>query len=87
MSVQTAIAGSTVNSVSGDLRMHVAKFTSVANNDTYVVPLGVIMGFNAESGSTATVGGTWVNSGNGSTLTFAIGSGPATNVTFSALGY
>jgi len=87
MAVQTPITNSTVNSISGDQRLHLAKFSSVGNNDTYLAPVAVINAISAEAGNTATVGVTWVNAANGATITFAIASGPATNVTMSVLGF
>jgi hypothetical protein len=83
MAVQTPITNSTFDVVAGNVRMQIAKFTSVADGDTYLTDLGTIIAVNAEGGNTATVGETW----SGSTVTFHIASGPATNVTFVAWGF
>lgn len=88
MAVQTPITNSNFNSVAGDLGLHLAKFSSVANNDTYLVPMSTILAFSVDPGnSSATVGATWVNGQNGSTITFTVTSGPATNLSLIVYGY
>lgn len=85
MAVQTPIAGTRDDSVLGDKRVVMATFSSVANNDTFATGLGVIRGISIDSGNagTAQAGGTF----SGGTVTFAISSGPATNVQLIAFGY
>ena len=85
MAVQTPIANSTFNSVFGDLRAQVAKFTSVANADTFVSSLGTIVAALDGGGSTATpyAGLSW----SGSTVTFNVTSGPVLNLSSVLLGY
>jgi hypothetical protein len=83
MAVQTPITNSTFFGVDGELRRNIYKFASVANNDTFPTGMAYIAGISAESGNTATVGATW----SGGTVTFVIGSGPATNVPMTVWGY
>ena len=84
MAVQTPISGSAQLSVMGDLRAQIAKFSSVANNDTYAPALGTIVAVNVESGNASSVqiGATW----SGSTITFS-STGTSTNVSLVAWGY
>lgn len=87
MPAQTPVTNSQVYSVAGDLRVHIAKFASVANADTYVTPLSTILGVSIDCGNAASVqaGGTWVNSATGATVTFAT-TGTATNVSLICYG-
>lgn len=87
MAVQTPITNSTVYSVAGDLRIAIAKFTSVANNDTYTAPLSTIYAVSVDGGSTGgTLGATWSNSPTGATVTFLSSSGSITNVSLVMFG-
>lgn len=84
MAVQTPIAGTRDDSVSGDKRVVMAVFSSVANGDTYATGLGVIRGISIDCGNAASIqaGGTT----SGGTITFAT-TGTATNVQLIAYGY
>lgn len=84
MAVQTPIAGSLTEHVIGDLRMEIVRFTSVADNDTYVSGISNIQGFSADGSTSApTVGATW----SGSTITFKVTSGPALLLSLITFGY
>lgn len=84
MAAQTPIANSRFDAVTGSLREVVARFTSVADQDTWVTGLGVIAGINVTSGDATakTVGATW----SGGTVTFDVTSGPTLLLSVSVVG-
>lgn len=85
MAAQTPVTGSAQTGVLGDLRYHVAKFASVTDADTYVVPLTLIYAVSLDPGSTTGVGATWANGSNGgpATITFK---GTTTNESLFVVG-
>lgn len=89
MPAQTPVSSSTFNSVAGDLRVHIAKFASVANADTYSCPITNILAVSIDCGNAASVqaGGTFASgtAGANGTVTFAT-TGTATNVSLIAMG-
>jgi hypothetical protein len=89
MAVQTPITGSLRTSVAGDLRVEIARFTSVADADTYVSTISNIVGFSIEGSTSApTLGMTFVNSATGgATVTFKVTSGPGLLVCLILWGY
>ena len=89
MAVQTPTAGTLQTRVVGDLRMELARFTSVADADTYVSSLSTILAASADGSTSApTVGLDWVNSSTvGATVTFKVTSGPALKLSTILLGY
>lgn len=88
MPAQTPITGSLKDGVIGDIRYTIAKFTSVADGDTFVADMGTILGFSTETSTkTATMAGQWTNSSTaGATFTFNVNSGPASNVSLVLFG-
>jgi len=85
MAVQTPIANSLEVSVFGDQRNVSAKFSSVADGDTWVTGLGVIMNVDITSGSTTPKAMSAQVSGG--TVTFKVTSGPDLNTYANVSGY
>ena len=85
MSVLTPTANTRVDSVSGDQRTVIARFTSVADGDTWVTGLGYITDANVTSGSSTPKAMSITNSGG--TVTFHVTSGPDTNSYVDIMGY
>ena len=83
MAALTPIAGSRFDSVTGDQREVLAKFSSVANNDTWATGLGLITGVDITSGASKTMAATV----SGGTVTFLVTSGPDTNTYVNVNGY
>lgn len=84
MAAQTPIAGSLTDTVIGSLRMETARFASVANGDTYVCGISGILVVSSEGNTTTPSIATTFS---GSTLTFAVTSGPALGVSVIIIGY
>lgn len=85
MAVQTPIANSTYDVVAGSLRLQIAKFSSVADGDTFASDLGTIVCGLDGGGSTATPYGSL--SWSGSTVTFHVTSGPVLNMSVLLMGF
>ncbi len=83
MAALTPIANSRFDSVIGSQRQVNAKFTSVANNDTWVTGLPLITGVDVTSGASKTMAATV----SGGTVTFLVTSGPDTNTYVTVSGY
>jgi hypothetical protein len=84
MAVQTPITNSLNASVAGSLRMEISRFTSVADNDTYVSSISNIVGFSVEASTSAPTLGIQFT---GSTITFKVTTGPALLVCLTVWGY
>jgi hypothetical protein len=84
MAVQTPVSNSLYDIVVGSLRMEIAKFASIANNDTYVSGLTSIVGWSIDGGTSAPTCGI---STSGATVTFLVSSGPAINASLILFGY
>ena len=83
MAVQTPIAGSRFDNVSGSQRQVIAKFASVATGDTWPTGLAIITGINLTPGNQKVM---YVSS-SGGTLTFTVTSGPDTNTFVDVTGF
>jgi len=83
MAAQTPIAGSRIDNVDGAVREVMAKFASVADTDTWKTGLAVITGVEIQSGAGKVIGATV----SGGTVTFAVTSGPDTNMYATVRGY
>ncbi|MBF0562599.1 MAG: hypothetical protein HQL37_11380 [Alphaproteobacteria bacterium] len=83
MGVLTPITGSKILLSRGSRDSVLAKFTTITDGDTWVTGLGKVEMVLATAGASGfTIGATY----SGGTVTFAIGSGPATNVMVEAIG-
>lgn len=85
MAVQTPTSNTQFDSVFGSLRAQIAKFSSVADSDTFVSDLGQIVCALDGGGSTATPYASL--SWSGSTVTFHVTSGPILNMSVLLLGF
>jgi hypothetical protein len=85
MAVQTPIANTRHDIVTGSQREILAQFSSVANGDTWTTGLGVITEVNCTSGDATpkTIGATF----SGGILTFNVVSGPSLNMSVSVMGF
>lgn len=84
MAVQTPVASSLIDNVDGSVRQSFAKFASVADGDTYVSDLAIIIGFSWDGGSSAPTGGLTISGG---TVTFKVTGGPMVNSSLILWGF